>query len=353
MLTHLGTVLLGAGVSFAVRRDEDKAMILRALGAAIGQDPMAFARRHQRYRRSQHAAILRQGQQHVAGLRAGKACYLFLMRVPDSGAGVCVLVDHRTSQGFFYPRMSLVHVAFHESELFEGTVIDAELVSTSSSSTQATLVAGDLLALAGRSTASMALARRVDTLRRVVEARPTTAVGDEPFAIVMKHYFRPRDLHSIVSRLSELDYRVHGVVFKHLSNMSYEPPIVFALPSHAGPRPVVAAESGPEDVKDSASVDSESDNPTSVESESELTPKPEAPTSMFHVRRTGMPDVYELFATRDDMDRVPVGAGKLLAGVPTLAASRSLESAMAACGGDAHLRFTYSQRFGRWVPAQQ
>ena len=64
---------------------------------------------------------------------------------------------------------------------------------------------------------------------------------------------------------------------------------------------------------------------------------------MFFVRRTQLPDVYELY---DSAERALAGEpGAPIAGVPTLRASMALREAVPGVA----LPFEFSQRFGRWV----
>ncbi len=74
--------------------------------------------------------------------------------------------------------------------------------------------------------------------------------------------------------------------------------------------------------------------------------------SSLLVRATGMPDVYELFESKFEMDSTPVGSGKSLAGVPSMRASRALSDALKSrTHGYATMRFVFDEGFGKWVPS--
>ncbi len=71
------------------------------------------------------------------------------------------------------------------------------------------------------------------------------------------------------------------------------------------------------------------------------------------MRQTGKSDVYELFASRADAYGGGGSAGPVVvAGVPSLAASRLLRTAFSGAGPAdvVQLRFEYHARFGKWVP---
>lgn len=68
----------------------------------------------------------------------------------------------------------------------------------------------------------------------------------------------------------------------------------------------------------------------------------------FFIRPTDVPDVYELYDTAESCAK---GGGSMLAGVPTLRDSTALREAASARGSPGQpLMFTFSARFGKWVP---
>jgi hypothetical protein len=354
MLTQLSPTPLGRGLGFAVRNDNDKAAVIRAMSQVMGRDPLLLARRHERYSAAEHLQRLRRPNHYMACLRAGRPCFLFLMRVQETAAGVCVLVEQNVSKGFFYPRMSLVHLSFSD-ELFEGTVFDAEQVAHDPGAT-ATLVLGDVLAIGGRSMLQAALPNRLDVLRQVHSQRflPTDM---DPFHVHVKHMFAPKSLQTVVSSLATLGYAINGVVFKPTGGCAAGLPIVFSLRTikvAAGARPGddQTDSGGQQELMDASNGDVFPRPRALPQDADHESASQHAAEALFHVRRTGLPDVYELFATQDEMDRVPVGAGNLRAGVPTMSASRSLHEELHR-RESSRMRFSYNQRLACWVPVQQ
>lgn len=362
------------GVAMNLRSDEDKARILRDIADSFGIH--VLNKSCERYHAG-WAPLLRRGG-HMVGLRsAGAACLLYMTRY-DFG-GVCVLVDRRVQRGHFFPRMTLVRLAFDDA-LFDDTLVDGELVRSKDTG-RWVFLASDLLAESGRAlvppqqaqggrpTRGLPATERIARLQRIVMARFAPDDHDL-FAVRVKRYFALDDLRDVVERvLPGLDYDVRGIVFKPVqprcggSGAAMDVQFVMWHPKRGGgggdgnaQAPLRQEDEEEEDADegddDAAIVEPEGDDGAAGGDDGEP-PEPERRAVLF-VRRTGMPDVYELFESKEDAASTAVGSAVLVAGVPSMHASQALAAAFA--GGApptavVPLTFRFDPRFGRWIPA--
>jgi hypothetical protein len=276
----------------------------------------------------------------------GTPYHLFLTRV--DGCGVCAFVDRKVQDGHFYPRIVLVRLCFDE-RAFDGTVVDGELVRLTDA--RWVFVAGDVRVDRGEDVRALDLAARLGRLTRLlspVSHRPDLAT-DVCF-LRAKQHFSVAQLRDVVERqvLADppvLDYEVTGVTFRGTGPLADDAgDITFAVhrASATVPATFVAPIEAPVEASVEASVEA------AVEA-AEVDAEPEKVASFF-IRRTDMPDVFELY---DTFAQAQVGSpGAPIAGVPTLRASEVLRAAQRAAP-DAPIAFAFSARFGKWVPTTE
>lgn len=391
------------GTAFALRADVDRARILQELRERFGvrlpsPRELSELRARQRYRRDEHAEALRSGR-YLASLRvAGGVPYLAYFTRADA-AGACVLIEKRTHEGFGTPRMLLVRPGVvRDRAVCDGTLLDGELVRVRgecSSSCCWVFLASDVLACRGRSTASLDLLDRLVALAQVLS--PESVVqrpGTDPLLFRSKPYFAVHQLKEVVERsilcpsfpCPTLDYPVSGILFSpkeavtasssplsrgfvgerdvaFLWNSSARragtqppppPTNTYSSVSAAAAAAAAAAASAAAAVYDDdwggyeedAQEDHQEDTQEEPQGPEEEPEEEPALRSLFYVRATQKPDVYELYERRRDVaDGIP---GTPVAGVPTMQASGRLRRA--ATSGEA-VWFEWVPRFNRWVPA--
>ena len=344
-------VPLGAGTGFALRQDADKAAMLGELRDLFGVRVPDRGIGQARYAGADHARELRGGQVHrVASLRTrGNPYFLYLTRV--DGCGVCALVDRKVQDGHFYPRVMLVRLCFEE-RAFDGTVVDGEMLRLACG--RWVFLAGDLRAHRGVDLRPEPLTSRLQHLAALLSPsshRPDMAT-DVCF-VRAKQYFSVAQLRDAVERQvlaaapgGGLDYEVTGVTFRGTGPIGEDgDDIVFACGAAVVRRHGAVGGGGGGLVGPEGPEGPEGLNSDEFVGDAGSTVMPEEePEREFYIRRTEMPDVYELYDTAAQAD---VGsAGAPIAGVPTLRHSAALRDARFGTP----LRFNFSARFGKWVP---
>jgi hypothetical protein len=371
------------GMGQYMRSDEDKATLLRELGACCGLNVMQ--RQYMRYSDAM-APALRRMDRYVACLQSNGARYiLYLTR--HGFAGICALVDRRVTPGHFYPKVLLVHIAFDDA-LFDGTVFDCELVREEHGTTphRWVLLVGDLLAQAGRSlipigkqyTGGCPLVERLSRAQSIICTQHRRDDSDL-FEVRIKRYFPVQRLRDALSScaLERLGHPVRGVCFKPL-RPCYGRDMAFTFDARTAVTQTSAPLTKPRSAR--VHVAPRAQHPTSQACPVDAAPKecvgdaehtlptaqrdppsprteslPTLTPTMFYVARTALPDVYELHRTADAAVASHASASEVeIAGVPSMADSRALAAAVppprrvSACS----IPFVRHPRLNRWVLQQ-
>ena len=328
----------GAHVGFNLKSDEDKSRILKDLGESFGIQ----INRHRAVRyRACHATTLRRGNNYVAALQpSGPGYFLFLTRV--NFAGVCIFVDKMVRPGHFYPRMILVHLAF-DDRVFDDTVMEGHLLRCSDG--QHVFLVTDLLADCGEALNERApTTERIRRLHRILQHEHSP--DDRDVCIFRAQpYFPISQLRDVMhTQLSRIEYACRGITFKP-QDPQRGPDIIFVFPQALKSTGIEPGRHGPE--VGGAEPEPEEDTEEEQEPEEEEQQEPEEEREFF-AKRTGMPDVYELYMHKEDAGQRQCDH---IAGVPTMEASRAM---IAAFDGESphavvSLRFYFSPRFGKWL----
>lgn len=342
-------VSFGAGVGFSVRYDADKTRLLGDLRDLANVHVPDRGARSRRYCAADHAREIRAkgGTGFAVALRSrGNPYYLLMTRV--NGIGTCAFVDRKVQDGHFYPRVILAHLCFDE-RVFDGTVIEGDLLRMGSdcqADSAWVFLCTDVLAECGTRTDDRLDDRLARMSRLLSPASHRPDIASDVCLFRPTRYFAVAQLRDVVERQllllpSTIDYEITGVVFRPAGPIGEDSggDIVFSLPRpHQQQRPssnaaLVAAEQVA-DYYQCRHLE---------EGEDDARPPDDRP---FFVRPTDVPDVYELYDTAELYD---ARGGAMLAGVPTLRDSAALREATAANPG-APLMFSFSARFGKWVP---
>lgn len=140
----------------------------------------------------------------------GNAYFLLLTRYNDRN--MCIFVDKKIQKGYTQPRMICVPLAFNDPSLYDGTVLDGELVRVSPSWV---FLASDVMMHAGRRISSDEdFVARLSTMDEVLDAHAPTLC--QPCVLQGKRYFRTGNAAELAEFASSLPYPVRGVVFKPL-----------------------------------------------------------------------------------------------------------------------------------------
>lgn len=362
-------VPFAGGVVHALRDDADKSSILREIQDAFGVH--VAQRRYDRL--AHHASMIRKNaKQFMASLCAGGAPYwMYLTRAP-TGNGVVVLIDLRIQAGHFLPRMYMVHLRF-DACLFDRTLMEGELVKSSSTAAPWTLLMSDLIGVMNTSLLKtrVPLLQRLQRLQRLIQTQFNRNDAFDPFQLAVREHFPVQDLLRVLRDVaSKLNYGVRGVWLRPTAvGRGGDLLHIFAAKSKVeGGGGAVGVEDGTDTVVPSGD-DADDDNGSSNANDDDDATKSEGcdddgeslelgggseeeeeKTQSFFVRRTPLPDVYHLYASADSARASKLGDA-ITACVPTLAASQWLKEQFK---HEAHsvreMQFVFHKGFQKWVP---
>jgi len=330
---NLGTISFCDRIRFNVKSDAFKAAVverLDALGARI-------LRRHYF---PFEPAVAAAAPALVCLRSHGNAYFMFFTR-DERGAGVLLFVDRKIQQGYTVPRVVVVHGRFDDA-LFDGTVVDGEMVKTNAGAAGASanwvFLANDLLALEGRSCWGQPLLTRLGALHAVFTSRRDADATLDPCAYQVKRHEPLSEDGVAALRAFEatLGYPTRGMLVRPLAPrartlaLDYAPDMV----KRATPLP-------PRETADFR---------VAVPAPAPAPPPPPPPPDgrrALQLRRTALPDVYDV------LEKGGAGAGALgIAHVPTARLSAELRAAFRGLALGVTLTRTceFRPRFGKWEP---
>lgn len=349
-------VPFAGGTGFALKSDGDKALLMNHLRATYGIrviDPHGMAH-SVKYQRATHAKEIRK-RGGSCSFRPKGSPHLLVMTRNDSlenPSGVCAFVDRRVKDGHFYPRITLTRLEFMDQKVFDGTVIEGDVVRTSNG--HWVFVASDILADRGYSLQGMCAQDRRDRLVYLL-----SPVQHRPHLGIDVCYLRPRAefavpaMTSALASIKDLDYDISSVVFRDPAarlGCPGEEDVVFRAygkPAQHKNRHESDVDVDRDDVENGDVDDGDEENITSPESIQSI------PTAKFFVRRTNLPDVFELYDTETDALNGSVHVGSApIAGVPTMKSSELLRDASTS-RPPKQVEFVMDPRFKKWIPIVQ
>lgn len=358
---HLGQISLCDSVGYNLKADEDKARILQELSANFGVK--VIRRHHDTFCEKVHVPVVNSRPHFVSVRTNGNPYFLYLTRC--NFVNQCILVDKKVQQGYFYPRMILLRLWFHDS-LFDNTLFEGEMVKHLDGTW--TFLINDLMALANHPSADVPLPLRITTLHDVLRRRHVPDDMDI-CRLRVKKYFSIRELRTVMEDfVPRLPYTCRGLYFKPMSlahrdillnfddslvkrivKTNYKDTSDFLLMSDRDAlrpdRPPSPA--APEHRPRTASASAAPPQPIQA---SEASEPPSTSTTTFWVRNTRLPDVYELYRQPGDVGKGPSSA--LVACVPSLQLSRALRGAFLHKGVTDVISMpcSYNARFSKWEP---
>ena len=321
---NLGTISFCDRIRFNVKSDAFKAAVVQrldALGARI-------LRRHYVPFESFQQPFQ---QPHLVSLRShGNAYFLFFTRSEPGAPGMLLFVDRKIQQGYTVPRIIVAHGRFDDA-LFDGTVIDGEMVKTP---TGWAFLGNDLLALEGRSRYGDGLVARLVAMHAVFTARRDVDLTLDPCVYQVKRN-EPLSADGVASLRAfeaELGYPTRGLLIRPLAPrgktvcLDYNPELV----RRATPLP-------PRETADFRLAPA-APPPPAVEASV-------ATKRALQLRRTALPDVYDLADPKG-------GVGLGVAHVPTARLSAELRLAFRglALGATLTRECEFRPHFGKWEP---
>lgn len=308
---HTGEISFCDKVAYNIKSDEAKKYLLDRIEKRYG---LKIVHKHYEKYDPNKAGILQKNPHMVCVRSNGNPYFLYLMKY--NGSNYCIFIDKKIQQGYFLPRMIIVHLSFSES-LFDDTIIDGEMVRTKDS--RWFFLCNDLLVIGGSHLRDINHPRRMSMLYETLDTQ------FEPDSmnickIAVKTFFKYNELNQLEQHIELLPYTVRGVYFKPLF-MRFKD-ILYNFDDSLIKKV--------DRVKHKGFVLKET-----INNEKHKT---------FYVRKTGTPDTYELFCESGEKAGV--------ACVPSFKVSKYLRDVTKTLNmiDKIELPFEFSEKFQKWIP---
>lgn len=376
---HVGEISFCDRTAYNIKCDDVKAGILARLSSQFGIS--VLHKHHHIFSPHAHVPTLN-ASPHLVSLRTnGNPYYLLLTR--HDGINLCIFVDKKIQHGYFQPRMIISKLWF-DDDLFGGdTLMDGEMIKTKAGTWL--LLLNDLIADRGVHLLRTNLVKRIERLHQILKHSYTHDVV-VPFSLQTKRYVEYQGVEELLASVPSLPYTCRGLYFKPL-HLKFKD-ILFNFDdtlvvkhvrtkfkdaghfltsvqdiTHRSP-PVATSQQHQSDTHSSSndkalSTSSRSSGRSSSDSSdcgdpdecllpTAATATPSSPPRVFWVRKTALPDVYELWES-------PSSNG---GGQPMRACVNRLETSQMLAQAFRHRNLldrvpfhcTYSDKFGKWTP---
>ena len=147
---------------------------------------------------------------HFMSLKSnGNPYFMFLTCI--NNVNTCLLIDKKIQQGYFYPRMIIVHMMF-DDELFQDTLLDGEMLKTVSGSWMYLL--NDVFVFKREALNNMNLIKRVSLLHSILMDKFCQNISS--FDIQIKKYFECCEIDKLTNFKQNLPYTTRGIIFTPL-----------------------------------------------------------------------------------------------------------------------------------------
>lgn len=142
----------------------------------------------------------------------GNPYFLYLVKI--NFTNYCILIDKKIQQGYFYPRMILVHLHF-DNILFENeTIFDGEMVKNQDNTW--TYLMNDVIVYNGSYLSNMNLVKRLHLCFDILEKYFRPSVNDV-FNLIIKGYFKYDELDIMTNEyIPTRTYTCRGIYIKPL-----------------------------------------------------------------------------------------------------------------------------------------
>lgn len=207
---HINTISFCDRIGYNIKCDILKKEILETIECKYG---VKIIQKH--FEKVTQASIkVLNDNPHIVCIKTNGNPYL-LYFTRYNNVNQCIFIDKKIQQGYFYPRMILVKAWFGDS-LFNGTLIDGEMVKDSTGSW--IYIANDLLVLNDTFQIKVSLPVRlrllIDIFKNMYLHDPWTAYC----TFQVKRYFHYHEINEIRENfIPNLPYTVRGLLFKNIS----------------------------------------------------------------------------------------------------------------------------------------
>lgn len=343
---HLGEISFCGKIGYNVKSDDYKQKVLDDLNTKVG---FKVVQRHfDRFTENMVPNLIK--NPHVLTVRTnGNPYLLYLTRY--NYANQCIFIDKKIQHGYFYPRMIIVKMWF-DDELFNDTLFDGEMVKTNSGHWE--FIINDLISEKGQDFSRLNVLKRFN---RVYEILRTMYRDDDLCCckIRVKKIFTYDNIGELEHFISTLDYSCRGIYIKPLFLkfkdilINFDDSLVkkvvrMKMKDIQGSTFLLTSELPLVEKSDESSHSSDTEEKCTIPSH----PSSSQESRVFFARRTGQPDIYELFSSNDSHNAE-------IACVSSLATSKMLRLLFAGCNltEKKKVMCSWSEKFRKWVPLHE
>lgn len=288
-----------------------------------------------------------QNRPHLLSVRSnGNPYFLYLTKL--NFVNYCIFIDKKIQHGYSYPRMILAHFKFDEC-LFNDTIFDGEMVKTNSGNWL--YLMNDIMVHCGTHLTEHNLIKRINLLYETMLKSFTPDIYDICRFLIKKYFNYDEGMKILTEHIESVDYSCRGIYFKPLFLkfrdvlINFDDNLVKKVErtKYKHLKSFMLQEDGKKLLDTSDASSSSSSN-------NELPIQPTMPKAItasaheFLVRKTSLPDVYELLDTK----LMLVGT----ACIPSLTVSKYMRELFKNKNivDTVPIQCTFSQQFNKWVP---
>lgn len=341
---HVGEISFCDKVGYNIKSEDAKKYILDRLERKYGIK--IIHKHYEKFSEDRSLSILKNNPHLVCVRSNGNPYFLYLMKY--NFIQYAVFIDKKVQQGYYLPRMIVVHMSFDDN-MFDDTVLEGEMVKSNDGKWY--FLINDMMACAGKHLQDINHPRRINMLYETLENHYRHEEFDL-FRLGVKTFFRYTELQNMLqTHIPSLPYTCRGIYFKPLYLkfkdilVNFDDNLIkkvervkykditkqaFLLASEVTV-PSVASSSG-------SSTPSMQEHPVVHEG-----------SRLLNVRKTSVPDVYELYEVHAP------GTMLGIASVPTLKISKKMRELTKDLNmvDKTSALFVFNEKFGKYILVEE
>lgn len=351
---RLGAISFCDQTAYNMRSDDDKMRILNDIEDRFS---VRILKKHHDPFNEDTAKII-DGNPFMASVRSnGNPYFLYLTRL--NFVETCVFIDKKIQHGYFLPRMIISKLWF-DSEIFNDTLLEGEMVRRKDGSWL--FLVSDLLVDCGGTLTNFNLIRRLNRAYTILSSHWRKDVMDV-CSIQVKKYFKVTNVEDIICNfVTSLDYTCRGIYFKPLFLkfrdilLNFDDSLVKKVirTKYKESSNFLLLDTIKQDEQGAIATVTTETTVTTITAMNEVTAQvrsddKSAPSdAVFLVKKTSLPDVYELYKCAADVSRRVY----LEACVPNLQTSKRLRAQFLSLGvtDSVPMVCVFHKKFKKWVP---
>ena len=243
----------------------------------------------------------------------GNPYFMYLTRI--NNINTCIMIDKKIQQGYFLPRMLIVHQMF-DDKLFDNTLFEGEMIKDKSGKWLYCI--NDLLVHQGSHLSDSNLIKRHNSLYKLLDTMYVP--NDLFFHIQVKKLFTVPELDYAISEFQhKLNYTTRGILFK---------PLFFKF------RDILMN-------FDDSLIKQQTKQ--KLASKNEFTAKENLEKRTFNIKNTQTPDVYQLYDKGEFVGNACVNSLSVSKFLYNLFRNTTLQESF-------NVECSYNETFNKWIP---